>query len=58
MLLANYFADTALLDCSLVRECPAKVAACCIYAVQILTKGKGVWSTTLVKNTGIRESEI
>lgn len=33
MLLATYFADTALLDCGLVRENPSRVAACCIYAV-------------------------
>lgn len=33
ILLATYMADTALLDCGLVKECPSKVAACCIYAV-------------------------
>jgi len=37
--LANYLSDTAMLDCSLVRECPSKVAACCIYAVQTIFKG-------------------
>jgi len=58
LLLANYLADTALLDCSLVRERPSRVAACCVYAVQILTKGKGVWSTTMVKSSGIREADI
>lgn len=33
VLLATYLADTALLDCSLVRERPSKVAATCIYIV-------------------------
>lgn len=39
VLLAQYFADTALLDCSLVREKPSRVAACCIYASQTIFKG-------------------
>ena len=42
MMLACYLSDTALLDCSLMRQCPSKVAACCIYAVQYLMKGSGL----------------
>lgn len=64
MLLAGYLADTALLDCSLVKECPSKVAACCVYAVQGIYKGgastqKGVlWNSTLSKHTTYRESDL
>jgi hypothetical protein len=39
LLLAQYFADTTLLDCSLVKERQSKVAACCIYAAQLVFKG-------------------
>ena len=64
MLLATYFADTALLDCGLVRENPSRVVACCIYAVQKIFKGanahnKGVfWNSTLSKHTTYRESDL
>lgn len=40
MLLASYLADTSLLDCGLVRELPSRVAASCIYATQMLCKGR------------------
>jgi len=33
VMLATYIAETALLDCSLAKELPSKVAACCIYSV-------------------------
>ena len=62
-MLANYFADSTLLDCSLVREKPSKVAACCIYAAQIIFKGptmqKGLlWNSMLSKHTTYRESDL
>ena len=61
--LAHYFADTALLDCSLVKEKPSKVAACCVYAAQKIFKGtstqKGIlWNTMLSKHSTYRESDI
>jgi|688.fasta_scaffold1811978_1 hypothetical protein len=63
LLLATYLSDTALLDCSLVKENPSKVAACCIYAVQSIFKGstsqKGIlWNSTLSKHTTYRESDL
>lgn len=63
LLLAQYFADTALLDCSLVREKPSRVAACCVYAAQRVFKGpssqKGVlWNAMLSKHSSYRESEV
>jgi hypothetical protein len=63
MLLAAYLSDTALLDCSLVKQCPSKVAACCVYAVQAIFKGSSAmngerWNSTLSKHTSYRESEL
>ena len=63
LLLAQYFSDTALLDCSLVKEKPSRVAACCIYAAQKIFKGtttqKGIlWNTMLSKHSSYRESDI
>jgi len=64
VLLAQYFAETTLLDCSLMQENPSRVAACCIYAVQSIYKAdkasrKGaLWNSTLSKHTSYRESEL
>jgi len=59
-LLANYLADTSLLDCSLVLECPSKVAACCVFAVLRLCKGAKVslWNSVLSKHSTYRESDL
>lgn len=39
--LAWYLSDTSMLDCSLVKELPSRVAACCVYAVmQVYSKVK------------------
>ena len=60
LLLAQYLSDTALLDCSLVKYLPSKIAAACIYASQSIFKGpKGMlWNSMLSKHTGYRESDI
>lgn len=71
VLLATYLADTSLLDCSLVKEHPSKVAACCIYAVQSIYKAAragnsssgaltktALWNSTLCKHSTYRESEL
>ena len=62
-MLASYFIDTSLLDCTLMKEKPSKVAAMAVYAAQRVTKGTssgngGVWNATLTKNTGYKEDEI
>jgi hypothetical protein len=38
-MLAQYLIDTALLDCSLVKERPSKVAAVSVFAAQSVFKG-------------------
>ena len=60
--------DTALLDCKLVTEPPSRIAACCVYSVQAITKGfslgqeaptKGMlWNSMLAKHTTYREADI
>jgi len=66
-MLATYIAETALLDCSLAKELPSKVAACCIYSVQSVYKSaratsaqpKGaLWNSTLSKHSTYRESDL
>jgi hypothetical protein len=60
MLLAQYFADTSLLDCCLVGEKPSRVAACCVYASMKICKGtsKPLWKSTLSKHTTYKECEV
>jgi hypothetical protein len=60
LLLAQYLTDTALLDCSLVKEKPSKVAAVSIYAALSVFKGKStpLWNSMLTKHTTYRESEV
>ena len=60
MLLAQYFTDTSLLDCRLVKERPSRVAAVSLYASMTIFKGedKGIWNSTLTKHTGYRESDV
>jgi hypothetical protein len=54
--------DTTLLDCSLARENPSKVAACCIYAVLSIMSGKVegsiTWSNTLAKHSTYTDLEL
>jgi hypothetical protein len=38
-MLAQYFCDTCLLDCTLMKEKPSKLAAVSIYAAQKIMKG-------------------
>jgi hypothetical protein len=60
VLLAQYFADTALLDCCLVSEKPSRVAACCVYASLKICKGtsKPLWNKILAKNTSYKEAQV
>jgi hypothetical protein len=60
VLLAQYFADTALLDCRLVSEKPSRVASCCVYASMKIFKGtsKPIWNTILSKHTSYKELEV
>jgi hypothetical protein len=39
LLLAQYFCDTCLLDCTLMKEHPSKLAAISVYAAQKVIKG-------------------
>lgn len=59
-MLAQYIADTTLLDCSLAKEKPSKVASLAIYAAQSVFKGpKGMlWNSMLTKHTSYRESDL
>ena len=59
-MLAQYFCDTCLLDCTLMRERPSKLAAVAVYAAQRVMKGNqvNVWNATMTKNTGYKEEEI
>jgi hypothetical protein len=52
--------DTALLDCSLVKDRPSKIAAVSVYAAQSVFKGQSgsIWNSMLAKHTGYRESEV
>ena len=38
LLLAQYFCDTCLLDCTLMKEKPSKIAALCLYTAQKVVK--------------------
>jgi len=65
VLLARYYADTALLDHYFVSERPSKIAAICVYAAQKIFKGavaqgrpSALWNSTLAKHSGYAESEI
>ena len=60
LFLAQYFTDTALLDCSLVKERPSKVAAVCIYASLRIFKGdqSPIWNSLMTKHTGYRETDL
>jgi hypothetical protein len=58
--LAQYLCDTCLLDCTLMKDKPSKLAAVAIYAAQRVIKGTqaSVWNATLTKNTGYKEDEV
>ncbi len=61
--LANYFIDTSLLDCTLVKEKPSKVAAMAIYAAQKIQRNMAgstgsIWNATMTKNTCYKEEEL
>jgi hypothetical protein len=60
LFLAQYFTDTALLDCSLVKDKPSKVAAVSIYAALRIFKGdeSPIWNSLMVKYTGYRENDL
>jgi hypothetical protein len=64
VLLARYYADTALLDHYFVSERPSKMAAICIYAAQKVFKGgdskhkASLWNSMLAKHSGYAESDI
>ncbi len=65
-ILAQYLCDTCLLDCTLMKERPSKLAAVCLYAAMRLAKGNLTnmgapalfWNATLTKNTGYKEEEV
>jgi hypothetical protein len=59
-MLAQYFCDTCLLDCTLMKEKPSKLAAVSIYAAQKIMKGTqvSVWNATLTKNTNYKEDDV
>jgi hypothetical protein len=60
LMLAQYFCDTALLDCTLMKEKPSKLASIAVYAAQRVIKGSGtaIWNATLTKNTGYKEEQV
>ena len=61
-MLAQYLCDTCLLDCTLMKERPSKLAAVCLYAAMSLAKGLNnptpVWSATLTKNTSYKDDDV
>ena len=59
-ILAQYLCDTSLLDCTLMKEKPSKLAAVAVYAAQRVVKGShgSVWNSTMSKNTGYKEDQI
>ena len=62
-MLAQYLCDICLLDCTLMKEKPSKLAAVCLYAAMRLAKGAAanqvaIWNATLTKNTGYKEEEV
>ena len=60
LLLAQYFIDTSLLDCRLVKERPSRVAAVSLYASLSIFKGEEaqLWSSTMTKQTSYRECDV
>ena len=58
ILLAQYLTDTALLDCSLVKERPSKVAAVSVYAAMSVFKSNNIWNSMLAKHTSYREADV
>ena len=58
--LAQYLCDVCLLDCTLMKERPSKLAAVAIYASQKVIRGgsESVWNATLTKNTGYKEEQV
>jgi len=58
--LAQYLCESCLLDCTLMKEKPSKLAAVSLYAAQRAVKGThaNVWSATLAKSTGYKEDEL
>ena len=58
ILLAQYLTDTALLDCSLVKERPSRVAAVSVYAALSVFKSSNIWNSMLTKHTGYREADV
>jgi len=59
-LLAQYLCDICLLDCTLMKEKPSKLASVCLFAAMRLAKPQApsVWNATLTKNTGYKEEEV
>ena len=60
-MLAQYLCDNCLLDCTLMKEQPSKLAAVCLYAAMRLSKGNqngAIWNATLTKNSGFREEDV
>ena len=61
-MLAQYLCDTCLLDCTLMKERPSKLAAVCLYAAMRLGKGlantQPIWNATLSKNSGYKEEDF
>ena len=58
-MLAQYLCDTCLLDCTLMKEKPSKLAAVCLYAAMRLSKQtQQVWNATLTKNTSYKEDDV
>lgn len=59
-MLASYLCESCLLDCTLMKEKPSKLAAVSLYAAQRVMKGTQatVWNATLTKNTGYKEEEV
>lgn len=63
-MLAQYLCDTCLLDCTLMKEKPSKLAAVCLYAALKLSRGgmssslPPVWNATLSKNSSYKEDDV
>jgi Cyclin, C-terminal domain len=62
-MLAQYLCDTCLLDCTLMKERPSKLAAVCLYAAMRLAKPnsnsqQSIWNATLTKNSGYKEDDV
>jgi hypothetical protein len=59
-MLALYLSDSCLLDCTLMKEKPSKLAAISLYAALKTMKGSqsAFWNATLAKNTTYKEDEV